>query len=83
MEGRISTNRECTSHDEHLHGETQQNLVPSLRPLAPSVNQLTSHQILYTQMREEGEEREKGEEGKERRGRKRCPYFWFMKNCNL
>ena len=75
MEGRISTNRECTSHNEDLHGETQQNLVPSPRPLAPSVNQLTSHQILYTQMREEGKDEEEG--------RKRRPYLWFMKNCNL
>ena len=31
---------ECMCHDGHLHGETQRSLVPSLRPLAPSVNQI-------------------------------------------
>ena len=59
-EGKISTSQfstqYCTSHDGHLHDEPQQSLVPSLRPLAPSVNH-SYHQIIIIAYSNEGKER--------------------------
>ena len=59
-EGKISmsqfSTRYCTSHDGHLHDEPQQSLVPSLRPLAPSVNH-SYHQIIIIAYSNEGKER--------------------------
>ena len=65
-EGKISmsqfSTQYCTSHDGHLHDEPQQSLVPSLRPLAPSVNH-SYHQIITAysnEGKERGEDRRRG-----------------------
>ena len=73
-EGKIQLVNYQHSIVQDLHGEPQQSLVPSLRPLAPSVSH-SYHQIIITHSNE-GKER-----GEDRRGG--GAYLWFVKNCNL